>query len=43
MLQPGFYEQVINDALNKELSIVPDVCKSIVPIDRAEASKVLAQ
>ena len=43
MLQPGLYEQVINNALNSELSEIPEACKSTAPIDGAEASKVLAQ
>ena len=43
MLQPGLYEKVINTALNSELSEIPDARKSVAPIDRAEASKVLAQ
>lgn len=43
MLHPGLYEQVINNALNSELSEVPEVRKSTAPIDTAEASKVLAQ
>ena len=43
MLFPGLYEQVINTALNRELSEIPDACKSVAPIDKAEASKVLAQ
>ena len=43
MLSPGLYEQVINTALNRGLSEIPDARKSVVPIDRAEASKVLAQ
>ena len=43
MLPPGLYEQVINTALNRELSEIPDTRKSVAPIDRAEASKVLAQ
>ena len=43
MLFPGLYEQVINTALNRELSEIPDARKSVAPIDRAEASKVLAQ
>lgn len=43
MLHPGLYEQVINNALNRELSEVPEVRKSTAPIDTAEASKVLAQ
>ena len=43
MLHPGLYEQVINNALNRELSEVPEARKSTAPIDTAEASKVLAQ
>ena len=43
MLYPGLYEQVINTALNRELSEIPDARKSVAPIDEAEASKVLAQ
>ena len=43
MLSPGLYEQVINTALNRELSELSGACKSVVPIDKAEASKVLAQ
>ena len=43
MLHPGLYEQVINNALNRELSEVPEACKSTAPIDTAKASKVLAQ
>ena len=43
MLHPGLYEQVINNALNRELSEIPDARKSFAPIDTAEASKVLAQ
>ena len=43
MLHPGLYEQVINNALTSELSGIPDARKSIAPIDRAEAAKVLAQ
>ena len=43
MLPPGLYEQVINTALNRELSEIPDTRKSVAPINKAEASKVLAQ
>ena len=43
MLHHGLYEQVINTALNRELSEIPDARKSVAPIDKAEASKVLAQ
>lgn len=43
MLPPGLYEQIINNALNNELSEIPDARKSIAPIDKAEASKVLTQ
>lgn len=43
MLPPGLYEQVINTALNRELSEISDARKSVAPIDKAEASKVLAR
>lgn len=43
MLSPGLYEQIINQALNSELLEIPEACKFIAPIDRAEASKALAQ
>ena len=43
MLHPGLYEQVINQKLDSELSEIPEACRSTVPIDKAEASKVLAQ
>ena len=43
MLHPGLYEQVINNALTGELAEIPEARKSVAPIDRAEASKVLAQ
>ena len=43
MLQPGLYEQVINNELSNELSEIPEARKSTAPIDAAEASKVLAQ
>ena len=43
MLHPGLYEQVLNSALTSELSEVPEARKTVAPIDKAEASKVLAQ
>ena len=43
MLPPGLYEQVINNALTRELAELPEACKAVAPIDRAEASRVLAQ
>ena len=43
MLYPGLYEQVINNALNRELAEIPEARKSTAPIDMAEAAKVLAQ
>ena len=43
MLHPGLYEQVINNQLNSELSEIPEACKAVAPIDKAEASKVLTQ
>jgi len=43
MLHPGLYEQVINNALTRELAEIPMACKEVAPIDKAEASKILAQ
>ena len=43
MLHHGLYEQIINDALTSELSEIPEARKAVAPIDRAEASRVLAQ
>lgn len=43
MLHHGLYEQVINSALNSELSKISEARKAVAPIDKAEASKVLAQ
>ena len=42
-LYPGLYEQVINQQLQSELAEIPEARKSVAPIDKAEASKVLAQ
>lgn len=43
MLHHGLYEQVINNALSSELAEIPEARKAVAPIDKAEASKVLAQ
>ena len=43
MLHHGLYEQVINNQLTSELAEIPEARKALAPIDRAEASKVLAQ
>lgn len=43
MLHHGLYEQVINNALTNELAEIPEARKAVAPIDKAEASKVLAQ
>lgn len=43
MLKPGLYEQVINTQLSNELSQITEARKAVAPIDKAEASKVLAQ
>ncbi len=43
MLKPGLYEQVINTVISSELSVVQEARKAIAPIDKAEASKILAQ
>ncbi len=41
MLHPGLYEQVINNALNRELAKIPEARKSTTPIDTAEAAVVV--
>lgn len=43
MLHHGLYEQVINEQLSSELLDIPEARKSVAPIDKAEASKVLSQ
>ena len=43
MLQHGLYEQVINNQIAEELSVVEESRKSVASIDKAEASKVLTQ
>ena len=43
LLSAGLYEQVINNRLDSELSEVSEARQSTAPIDKAEASKVLAQ
>ena len=43
MLHHGLYEQVINNQLTSELVEIPEARKAVAPIDKAEASKVLAQ
>lgn len=42
MLKPGIYEQLINLAIQKELSDLSEAEKNIVKIDEAEASTILA-
>ena len=43
MLHHGLYEQVFNNQLTSELAEFPEARKAVIPIDKAEASKVLAQ
>ena len=43
MLHHGHYEQVINNALTSELAESSEARKAVAPIDKEEASKVLAQ
>lgn len=43
MLQPGLYEQVINQQMREELSALPAACQASAVLDKAEASQVLAQ
>ena len=43
MLQPGLYEQVINEEIGGELNALPAQRRATAAIDKAEASQVLAQ
>ena len=43
MLQPGLYEQVINEKIGGELNALPAQRCATAAIDKAEASQVLAQ
>lgn len=43
MLQPGLYEQVVNEKLGSELDSLPTQRRATAAIDKAEASQVLAQ
>lgn len=43
MLYPGLYEQVINRQLHSALSEISKARQNVAPIDKAEASRVLAQ
>ena len=43
MLQPGLYEQVVNEKLGSELDSLPAQRRATAVIDKAEASQVLAQ
>ncbi|MFA5531553.1 MAG: DEAD/DEAH box helicase family protein [Thiohalomonadaceae bacterium] len=43
MLQPGIYEQIIDEELKETLSEIPDQRKAIGPIEKAEASKILSR
>ena len=43
MLQPGLYEQVINEEIGGELDALPAQRRATAAIDKAEASQVLAQ
>lgn len=43
MLNPGLYEQVINNEIDAKLSEISAARQATGPIDEAEASKVLAQ
>ena len=42
-MKKGLYEQVINKQLNRELDQAEDLLKSVAPIDRAEAARILAK
>lgn len=43
MVHSGLYEQVINEKLLEELSVIKDNLKTVIDIDPAEAPKVLSQ
>lgn len=43
MLKPGLYEQVINKRIDLELAKIPEECKAVEKIDKAEASGILTQ
>ena len=43
MLQPGLYEQVVNEEIGGELDALPPQRRATAAIDKAEASQVLAQ
>ena len=43
MLQPGLYEQIINEEIGSELDVLPAQRRATVPIDKAEAAQLLAQ
>ena len=43
MLHHGLYEQVINEQLSSELLDILEARKSVAPIDKTEAYKVLSQ
>ena len=42
MLTPGLYEQIISQALSRELAGVSDACKYVEKLDAAEAPQALA-
>lgn len=43
MLHHGLYEQVINNQLISELAGIPEACKAVESINKAEVSKMLTQ
>ena len=43
MLPHGSYEHFINNALTSEIVEIPEARKVVAPIDKLEATKVLAQ
>ncbi len=42
-LEPGLYEQLINKELRSKLLSIPAACQFVAPVDKAEASRILAQ
>ena len=42
MLKPGLYEQIISQALSRELASVSDACRHVEALDAAEAPQAPA-
>ena len=42
MLKPGLYEQIISQALSRDLASVSDACKHVEKLDAAEVKRSVA-